>query len=374
VTAGRQEIARSRLLSALALALAVAAALGCKSDDKKKPATEPALPEHPALRGLDAIPAGMRVAVGVDVPKLSRSPLVQRAVSQMFARDPELKKRFDALSSACKFDPVEQLSSFVIGMGQGDEVVLAATGEFREPDIAVCVDKTLAADGGHLTTQTVAGRSAYRADSGQARPAVWFAFGGPDTLVVSSLERLLADALGNGTKASADDRLAPLIARARPQDAAIWGAGAVPPAVGEGLVKATTGKVGAPQAMFGRVRFDAGLHVELGAVMASPEDAKTLESEAKPQLELVSLAAQKYGLGRLVAQIGVRTDASTVVIELVLSEDQLREVLSRIDTEDPSLQNPSLDAGPGPEGAGSDGKRDAAPGSQTPLREQGKAD
>lgn len=362
---------RARVL--VALAAIAAAGLACRGDDKKPGTkTDPARASVASIVGLDAIPAGVRVVVGVDVAKLARSALVQRAVDQMFARDPELEKRIDALLTACKLDPVEQLDSFVIGMGEGDQVVLVASGQFREADIAICVDKTLTADGGRLTTQSVAGRTAYKADGGKSWPAVWFAFGAPNTLVLSSSDKLLGEALGKGKKVATDDNLAPLIARAHPAEAAMWGAGSVSPAVGEGLVTASSGKVRPPRAMFGHVRFDAGLAAELGAVMASADDAKLLESEAKPQLELLSLAAQKYGLGRLVHKLAISAESDTVLVRIALTEDELRELVSRIDTEEAPLQNPAFDAGP--EGAGNDGKRDAAPGSQTPLREQGQAD
>lgn len=343
----------------LAIAAMVAIAGACK--DKKSKQDGDGKPSAVDVEGLGAVPGDARAVIGVDVRKLAGSVLVGRAVERMWDRDPELKTRIDGYIEACQVHPAKDISSIVIGTGRADEVILVATGKFTESEIAICVSKSLEQDGGRLTTSTASGRDVYKADSGPDKAPVWFAFGSNETILVSSSEEYLHKSLGDGPKASRSTELAGLIQKARVDGAAVWVAGTVPPAVGKGLERASAGKASAPVSIYGHLRVDDGLGIELGAVMKSREDAKALVSFGKGQLDLGAMAAAKWGLTPVVRKLSLEAADSTVILKMSLTHDELADLLSRIDTDSADEQNPSSDAGTG---APSDDQADAAPGGE----------
>jgi hypothetical protein len=94
-------------------------------------------------------------------------------------------------------------------------------------------------------------------------------------------------------------------------------------------------------------------------------------SLAKRQLSLLAQVAQKWRLGQLVARIQVSAAERTLLMQLALSDAELSQVLAPIDT--PGARQQTAAPLEQNEGAG-DGERDAAPGGQAPVPEQGKAD
>ena len=117
------------------------------------------------------------------------------------------------------------------------------------------------------------------------------------------------------------------------QSAPAWLAARVDPRVGQGLVRVGRGAIGAgPKAVFGSLDPSGGVNAELGAVMSSAEDAKALESLATSQMGLMALAAQWKGLGPVVAATKVSRDGPVVRLRVGLSPDQVKQVVSVIDT------------------------------------------
>lgn len=320
-----------RCVGALLLCLAV---LACK--DKPSQEEEPPAKPPREVRGLEAVPASVRVVVGANVAAIADSWLVQRAIGQMFLRDPGLDERIGQLIAECRFEPARDLRSLVIGLGSGadeDQAVMVATGKFVEADVARCVGKSLAADGGDLTSTPVEGRVFYHARGGSSREhSVWFTFGDAETLVVATSSEWLGKSVGKGDKVAAAQPMASWIARTD-TDAGLWAAGAVDERIGKDLVALTEGQVAAaPRAMFGHVRLGSGMELELAALMTSGADAKSLLSLAKSQIGLASLALQRYGIGPYLSKLTVDATDDTVYVRFSLSEDELAQALARIDT------------------------------------------
>jgi hypothetical protein len=357
---------RHLLCAAAAACLAVAlggAAAGCK--DRKSKEDERAAPAP--VEGLAAIPSSAQVVIGFDVTALGRSPLVARAIEQMFARDPELEKDLRGIIDECELDPAKHVRRVLLGMGKStDDVVLVATGTFSEARLAACVGKHAAGEGGQLRTRSIAGRTAYHVEGEPKRAPVYFAFGAEGTVLVSSSLSWLEAALTPGDSVADDPELGRLIELARPE-AGMWAAGFVPAEVGQGLLAVAGGEVGAPpRAIFGHVDLGEGLDAELGAEMASEDDAKSLVSFVKPQLAALSLVAQRFGLGRLVQKIEVDAAAKVVYLRVSLSADEVRDLLARIDTEGGGDKDSALED---PEGESQDVQGDASPGDETPVRQ-----
>ena len=317
--------------------VAMFALAGCQScKDDKKPGSD--LVAAPALAGLQAVPPDAQVVLGADVKRLRESWLVRRAIRQMFRRDPELKTRIDQLIETCKLDPAEQIDNVIVALNESSQdAIMVVTGAFVEAELASCVGQSVEAGGGSLTFEQVEGRTFYRASG---RQDVWFTLSGERTLIVATSSAWLSKAVGSGEKVTQAKPMASLLGRVD-QRLGLWGAGIVNPQIGAGLVKLTSGAVASPpQSMLLEMDLSAGITASLGAEMASEKDAKSASSLAKSQLAVGAWALHKYGLEAVAKKLTVDSKGKTVYLRLSLAEDELKEVLSRIDTSGGSEQDP----------------------------------
>jgi len=321
----------------LGLALLCGAALvtACKSKSSSEEKLPPA-----QLAGLDAVPASARVVIGADPRRLGDSELVRRAVALMIERRPELGARVAALAAGCGLDWTKLDSLHLALTDDAPQPVLIATGKLAEADLAHCVKNTVGTGGGSLTLEEVDGRTLYRAV--EQERTVWFAFGRQDTVVLSASRELVLAGLGTGKKVLDAPDAKALIDRADTR-APLWAIGKVDPALGQRLLRLSGGKVTTPpRAFLARLDPAGGLVIDLAAVMASEEDAKAMESQLIPTLQLISLAAQVRGLGPLAAKIEGSRTGDTVHFGVQLTEAEVKEVLSKVDSRPP----PEEDAGP----------------------------
>ena len=106
--------------AALVLALGFVSAGGSCGKKSSAPVAE--------LSGLAAVPASAEVVIAVDVPRVTGSPLVQRAADVLLARDADLTARWQKLRETCKLD-----------VGKIDHVLLAiGTTKARSPAPGRC--------------------------------------------------------------------------------------------------------------------------------------------------------------------------------------------------------------------------------------------
>jgi hypothetical protein len=326
----------------LGLGLALLGTPACKDKETK----EQPRPVPVDVTGLAAVPADVRAVVGINIEAIAEAWLVQRAVEQMFLRDPGLAARVDALITACRFDPARDLRGLTLALGAGahhEQAVMVATGRFSEAEVAACVRTSLAEDGGSLAESEVDGRRFYNASARSDRSdSVWFTFGDPSTLVAATSSEWLAQAVGKGDKVLSRQPMASWIERADPK-AGIWAAGALDERTGRELVALVGGLVSAPpRALLGHVHLKDGLTLSLSAVAASAEDAQALMALTNAQLGVGALALQRYGLGPLVSKLTVTAEGDTLHLRFALTEEELKDVLSRIDTTtEPAQDTPS---------------------------------
>jgi hypothetical protein len=354
---------RRSWLVPLGLGLAILGGPACRDKDKK---AEPQ-PVPIAVTGLAAVPAAVRAVVGINVEAIAESWLVERAVEQMFLRDPGLAARVDDLITACRFDPAKDLRTLTLALGAGahqDQALMVATGKFSEPEVAACVRTSMAEDGGTLTESEVDGRRFYQASARSDRAdSVWFTFGDPKTLVAATSSEWLAEAVGKGDKVLSKQPMAGWIERANP-NAGIWAAGALDEKIGSELVALVGGLVSAPpRALLGHVDLKSGLSLSLSAIAASADDARALVALTNKQLRVGALALQRYGLGPVVSKLTVEADGDTLHLRFALTEEELKDVLSRIDTTpEPEQDTPSGK----PASEGREAEPDAKSGAESP--------
>jgi len=337
----------ARARSWLVCALVLGAACGKKAAPPSGP--------PPELTGLAAVPATAEAVVGADVAKLARSPVVERAVDQLLLHNAELAARWQRVKDDCKIDLIKQVKRVMLAIGPHagpapgtGPVIMVVVGAIHEDALKDCVAKLVGNGGGTVTGATVEGRTLYLAKDGNR--TMYFGYGRPDTIVLGSNEAYVREALGSGKKASENPDLTRWLTRVD-QSAALWAVGRVDERVRSGLARVTAGKLATGPTAFAAVADLAdGAKLQLSAIMATAQDAKSLESYVKNELALLTAAAQLKSLGSVVAKLTVAVEDDVVQFRAPLTVDDLNQLLSALDGGGTSAQD-SAPATPG-SGAG----------------------
>jgi hypothetical protein len=322
--------ARRSIVGIVAAAALVAAAGGCKK--RKGEAGGSSAP----VAALGAIPADATVVVGIDVHQLAQAQVVLRAVDQMLVRDPDLAARLTRLAKDCGVDVTQQVKSVHLALGPkpskggtAPPSILVATGQLAETALTTCLQAGTGSGGGQLSVRDVGGRSLYKLTEG-AR-VLHLAFGQADTVVIGADEAWVLAAVGGGAKVHANPALGPLLEKVD-REAAVYAVAAMDADLGAALTRITKGKVAAaPQALYGALQTKSGLAGNIAFVMSSEGDADALVGFAADELEIMAMAAQAMGLGRLVAKVKVERKGPEAQFRVVLSDEEVRQLLSAID-------------------------------------------
>jgi hypothetical protein len=340
------------------IAAVLAAAPACKDKPAEQGAPGP-------IAGLGAVPADADGVIAFDVPKLTGSALVMRAVDLAVQRDPTIEGRWANLAAACGLGERGAIRRVTLAFGPTPApapgapatggppplpaVLMVVTGDVTEATLPTCVKTAFGTGGGDVTARNAGGRTIYTATEGPR--SVFFAFGQADTVVVSTSAPWLEQALGRGPKVTDKTAvIAPLLARAD-QTAPLWAAGKTDGPIVAGLVRTTAGLLEkGPTAVFVAIDPTSGLRAELAADLASEQDAKALEQFANTQLRFLSLVAQARSLGPTVAKLAAVRTGTNVKFAISLSPAEVNQLMQAIDrpAEDPQDSPPSVDANPAP--------------------------
>lgn len=346
-------LVRATVAVAAGLALSVA---GCGKKSSQKDGAGALAGE---LTGLAAVPATAEVVIGADIAKLAGSPVIERVTEQLLLRNPPLSERWQKLKDSCKVDLVKQVKRVMLAIGPNagptvgtGPVLMIVVGSIPEADLKDCVGKLVGTGGGAVTGKPVNGHTLYVAKDGNR--TMYFAYGRSDTVVLGSDEAYVTEALGTGKKATDNPDLSRWLGMVN-QGSALWAAGRVDPRVRDGMVKFSEGKLSAgPAAFTATADLSSGAALDLGAVMAKPDDAKSLESYAKGELALLVAAAQMKSLGSVVGKVTVKAENDVVHLRAPLTVEDLNQLLSALDGSKPPAQD---SAPPAPAGSGSSGAK-----------------
>lgn len=315
---------------ALVLACAVAIGTSACGGRKEKHRAPP-----PEITGLAAIPSTAQVVIGVDVAKLSASPIVSRTAEQLLLREPSLAQSWAHVNEACKIDVLTHIKHVALALGPspttaGSGAVLAvATGTLSEPDLATCVRTMVGKGGGALTVKNVAGRSLYQVKDGNR--IMHFGFGRPDTIVLGTDEAWVIEGLSVNKKVLDNPEMAAWL-RLVDQYAPVFAVGRVDERVGKGLVAASGGKLTKPvQAFFANLDPTDGAKLLLGVVMPDADSAKQLESFAINELKVLTMVAQLKSLGPVAQKLRARSEQNLVRFTAELTMSEVNQVLSVLD-------------------------------------------
>lgn len=335
-------------LAAAVVGLALGASLGCG----KKPVERSGPP--PEITGLAAVPESAQVVIGANVAKLINAPVIDRAIEQLLMRNLVLAERWQYLRDECQIDLGRQVKRMMLAIGPRPApepgtgpVLMVVVGAMPEAELKDCVTKLVGQGGGTVTGKTAYDRTLYLAKDGNR--AMYFAYGRPDTVVLGADEAFVTEALGTGKKAPDNPDLTKWL-RLVNQNSSIWAVGRADPRIRDGLVRLTEGKIRAgPVAFTATADLSDGANLQLGVVMATPEDAKSLESYVNAEKALLSAAAQLKSLGPVVAKVSVTVDNEVVRFRVPLTVEDLNLLLSALDGGTP----PPQDSAPPTPGSGS---------------------
>lgn len=324
------------------------------ADKKKSSSEESSKVAKPAvIAGLDAVPSRADVIIGLEVPALAASPLIVRVLSRLVAADDSLHERLSGMLKACEIDPSVDLKSVLIALlpsKAGRDSLLIAEGNLKEAVITPCMGRHMAASGGQVESSVMDGRTIYHPFSSKDDPGVWFAFSGADTLLVASGRAVLADALGNGPKASLPDgAIVPLLQRLNMKSASIWGVMLMNEELAAGLAIASQGVIEKPSALVAEADLSAGLALRMELGFSTETDAKNMILQASKQREAAALTLQESGLGRLLGDLELGTNKRWASLRWQIDDEGLAELVganfqglgSTIDNDEPNDENPA---------------------------------
>jgi hypothetical protein len=290
----------------------------------------------PELTGLAVVPSTAEVIIGASVPKLSNSPIVEKAIEELLKRDAKLATSWKQVREGCKIDVAKQIKHVMLVLGPTPAggrpgtgpALMIATGNIPEADLSDCVGKLVGKGGGSVTGKTIAGRTIYQVKEG-AR-AMYFAFGRADTVVLGNNEAYVTEALGPGNKALQHPELAAWL-KLVDQNLPVWAVGRVDDRVRKGLVGVLPGLKAGPSAFVGSLDPTDGAKVMLGAIMASKDDANQLESFTITQKKLIAMAAQWMSLQKVINKVSIQSSGTTVYFRAPLDMADVNQLLSVLD-------------------------------------------
>lgn len=317
-----------------AVALAV---LACSS---KKGDRTPA----PEVTGLAAIPATAEVVIGGDPTKLDSSPLVGRIVDSLLGADRKLADRWAQFRTNCKIDVAKQVTRFLVALGPSPTntpqnpgpTLLVAIGSIPENTLTECIGKLVGKGGGSVTGTSVGDKTVYQAREGQR--AIFFAYGRPDTVVIGNNEAYVIEAIGAGRKLPDNTEMSGWLSTID-QNSPLWGVGRVDAKLQPALVTVLPNLKAGPRAFLATLDLRDGAKISFAALMASPEDAKQLESVTIEQRKGIVMAAQARSLGRLVNKFQIRQAGNLVWFEAALSMIDVNDLMSALDGKGQSAQD-----------------------------------
>jgi hypothetical protein len=314
-------------------------ALACMSACGKEKGSAPAAATTDPGAPLDVatLPAETRVIIGARVSKLLGSAILRRLVDQALAQDPDARARLESLLARCKLDLARDVERVTVAMAEPHDVGLLVHGRIDPQALLGCVR----AEAGELTETQQGGRTVYATTREGNR--VWLAFDGT-TVVAATSERWIATLLDRARPSiqTRADTVA-LLAKVD-RDAAVWGVGYVPPSAETRMGEITGGKVTAPpKSVTFAVQTDkdpSPLSAALRLELASPADATALIDLATRQRDLLAIAAQRFGLGRMVSKTQIDAEGRDLRFTLRLDPPDVRlleEAIAR-DTREPKEQ------------------------------------
>jgi hypothetical protein len=303
--------------------LVVSAALGAACKGRVPAAGEPpagaGAESAPALDVLD-LPAATQVVLEARVAPLAASPLARRLVDGALAQDAESRARLDTLLARCRIDLARDVDRLTLAMKDTSEVALVAAGRFDAPAIVACIR----AEAGELEETRHAGQAVH--GTARRENPVFFAAGASRIMAATSRSWLHA-LLERGAALRDRPEMAAIVGRAD-RGAALWGAGLMPPGAGDRMVALTRGEVKqAARAVSFQVDLggrEAPLQASLRLEMADASDAQALARFARAQLDILTIAAQRYGLGRLLAKTKIAAEDQGMILSLRLDGDDAR--------------------------------------------------
>lgn len=302
---------------------------------------------HPASTdALASAPAGSRAVVEIDFRALRSSQIwadLTRADSTL---------EIEQISELCGFNPLEPLDRIILfmaraeGANQDDVTLLARGANLPHLDLATCLQRAVAEDGGSLEQVTIEGQPAMASAHGPTRAA----FVGNDGLAIGMEEMVrMAIRVSNGTMESArTDATYARLWDALKLGSDIVGVGRIPDDLRQDLVaripaRLDLGPVDQVQAVGASANIHDGLRIAVIVAASSEEAANELVerwTEAVGRIRGFPLIG-RTPVGPVLEQLEFRANGADIRADLELEAADLTRLASFARTISRRSQQPS---------------------------------
>jgi hypothetical protein len=323
------------IASGLVRVICAALLLGCGSSQSKPAQPEP--PPRPAVSSdwREVVPAGPQAVIGMNITRLSRSPLIEAVIESIAAQDPETAAIVDTLrevGGACGMQLSRDIHSAVMAFYYGEGAPASAVvvkGKFEEARIVDCATRMAQRMNSALSTVEISGYKVY--SSPGARDSGMACVPRPNLMIIASDHKTMETILAAESPRFGSERTElSAVLFELPQDRSLWGAGIIQPGsdVADYVKQATSGALSqSGGTVYGHAEIQDGIDGQGGLVLASAQDASFLLEWANNQIAMVRGLLLTQGLGSLLDGLSLATKGERLTVSLSLSAAQIHKLM-----------------------------------------------
>jgi hypothetical protein len=312
--------------------------LGCGSSQSQPAQPEP--PPRPAVSSdwREVVPAGPHAVIGMNITRLSRSPLVEAVVESIAAQDPEAAGLLDmlrAVGGECGMRLSRDIHSAVVAFYYGEGTPTSAAvvkGNFDEAKIADCATRMAQRMNSALSTLEISGYKVY--SSPDAQDSGMACVPRSNLMIVASDQKTMETILAAESPRFGSERTElSAVLFELPQDRSIWGAGILPANsyIAQYLKQATSGALSQSGAtVYGHAEIQDSIDGKGGLILASAEDASFLLEWSKTQISMLRVLLLTQGLGSLLDGLSLATEGKHLTGSLSLSAAQIHKLMQLV--------------------------------------------
>jgi hypothetical protein len=309
------------MLRAQAILLSAVACLS--SCDKSKDVPKGKV-EGLAKSAVDMAPSDTQVALGFNWGRFKESKYYDDLLNLM-RKDPENAKKLETMQQACGMDVLRELDSVVVtAPAFGDDRTLVfVKGNWDQAKANQCVVALAKNDERTVTAEADGSLTKYVEGDGKTLYAWWSA---PDTAVVAPVkaeDKTILEAVAKGdAKLAATSPLRDVLSRTD-TTAMVWVAMPIDEEMRGSFKQSMEGIEANPQSLFGSLNLTSDLKATIGVRFANESEAAAVTKKGQQELEGVQ-KDQMYG--KYLAGVSIAQNGSDVIVNIALSEAQLREI------------------------------------------------
>jgi hypothetical protein len=314
-----------------AAVIALAAATGCKKEEKGDPAAggapgaggSPAA-AVPAQTGFAVFPSTSKFIFGININSVRSSSLWQMYKPQI---DAALStSEMAEFKTACGFDPIAQLQTVVVGGDPQTKDIVAVVKGVGRQQVKDCAQKIATKEGKQFSSSDEGNLTMYQ----EGDKTVWAAWLDDTTVVVSpdkDKDFVVKRAAGDAGLAEGAEVMGLL--KNVDTAATIYVVGSADAMGPNPAAQMMPGAKG----FFASLKLGEGLDIDAGIRFDTPENAKNVTAMAQQQIAALKgqqVPPQMAGIVKAVEKAEVKQNGNDLVLTLKLSKQELQELSAMV--------------------------------------------